>query len=183
MSETRIDLTPRASARVRRRRGSSTTIGWRGRGVATCRGPDGRVKWRSTFENALVDEGANAILDIIANAGAQPTFFLGLINDGEVLDNADTAASHAGWTENTNYSEATRPTWNPDAASGRTLATPATVDFSIDTNAQIIAGVFAITESTKGGTTGFLLATALFTEGDRSVDASDTLEIQYSVSI
>jgi hypothetical protein len=99
----------------------------------------------------------------------------------------DTMASHAGWTEVTAYSEATRPVC--------TFGVPTTADPSVATNTAspavfsingttVIGGAFLTTNNTKGGTTGTLFSAGDFAApGDRSVVAGDTLTLTYTFSL
>jgi hypothetical protein len=99
----------------------------------------------------------------------------------------DTAASHAGWTEITPYSNANRPTATFGTA---TTADPSVIDnsgspaqFNIDDTATI-GGAFLISDNTKGGTTGVLFSASDFAApGDRSVASGDTLNIFYEFSL
>jgi hypothetical protein len=99
----------------------------------------------------------------------------------------DTAASHAGWTEITPYSNANRPTATFGTA---TTADPSVIDnsgspaqFDIDDTATI-GGAFLISDNTKGGTTGVLFSASDFAApGDRSVASGDTLNIFYEFSL
>ena len=95
-------------------------------------------------------------------------------------------SSHAGWTEDTTYSNANRPTC--------TFGTPTTADPSVATNSAspatfningstTIGGAFLTTSNTKGGTTGTLFSAADFSTGDRTVISGDTLTVTYTFSL
>jgi hypothetical protein len=89
-------------------------------------------------------------------------------------------ASHAGWTESTDYDEVSRVTWNPDAAASRAVTNSTTVDFTMNAT-KTIKGIFITSNNTKGGTTGTLWATAAFSS-NASVVATDVLKVTYTVS-
>ena len=79
--------------------------------------PDGELpqewmQWQDEYENMVVDEGCNYVLSA-SLAGGTPitTWYLGIMNASPTVAATDTMASHAGWTEWTNYSEATRQQW------------------------------------------------------------------------
>ena len=117
------------------------------------------------------------------------TWYLGLYGAGASNTPAagDTMSSHAGWTEVTPYSNATRPTC--------TFATPTTADPSVATNSaspatfninatQTVGGAFLVSNSTKGGSTGTLFSASDFSSpGDRSVVSGDTLNVTYTFSL
>lgn len=153
--------------------------------VVECRDKNGKLKWRDTIENLVVDEGKNDALDkYFAGSGYTAAWYLGLISStGYTTGPAagDTMASHGGWAEDQNYSEGTRPapTWN--AASGGSKATNAT-SFSINASTTI-KGCFMVTNSTKGGTTGILYSAGLFSGGDKAVDNGDTLNVTWTGSL
>jgi hypothetical protein len=124
-----------------------------------------------------------------SGSGYTATWFIGLY--GAAASNnpaaSDTASSHAGWTEVTAYSNATRPaatfgtatTADPSVISNS--ASPAS--FSINGTATV-GGAFLISNSTKGGTTGTLFSAADFqSPGDRTVANGDTLNVTYTFSL
>lgn len=144
---------------------------------------DGEVIGHYDMPNGIVDEGLNHILETEFNAGTPiTTWYIGLIDNAafSALANADVMSSHAGWAENSDYDEATRPEWTAGTAATRQITNASTVDFSInDTNT--IKGIFIVSNNTKGGTTGVLWATAAF-GSNVSVQNGDTLKITYTVS-
>jgi hypothetical protein len=123
------------------------------------------------------------------NSGTQvTTWYVGLITgpgSGTTIAAGDTLASHAGWTEFTNY------TGNRKAA---VFATATTADPSVITNtaspAQFaitgaggtVAGAFLASVAT--GTSGVLFSASDFqSPGDRVVVSGDTLNVQYTFSL
>lgn len=149
---------------------------------AVCFGPDGKVKWAEQFPNTVTTVGKNDLLDkYFTGSSYTATWYLGLINSGGSYSAADTAASHAGWTENTDYSAATRPAPSWGSASAGSKATTAT-SFSINATATI-GGAFMISNNTKGGTTGILYSAGNFTGGNRSVASGDTLNVTYTATV
>jgi hypothetical protein len=156
-----------------------------GRYVVECIGADGEVKWREEIENLVTTAGKNDALDkYLSGSAYTAAWFLGLV-DGATTPTyaaADTAASHAGWTENTAYSNATRPAPTFNAAASGAKATTGTA-FSINANGQTIAGVFLISNSTKAGTTGVLYSVGAFTGGNKAVGSGDTLNVTWTGSL
>jgi hypothetical protein len=90
----------------------------------TCVGADGQVKWTDTIENLVTNDGKKYLLDtLFAGSGFTQSWAMGLVDGGAAptFNGAtDTMAAHAGWTENTAYSNASRvaPAWGAATASG-----------------------------------------------------------------
>jgi hypothetical protein len=156
-----------------------------------CFDKDGQLKWEASSQNLVVNVGLQDMnAKYFAGSGYTAAWFIGLITgpgSGTTIAAGDTAASHAGWTENTGYSNATRPaatfgtatTANPSVQTNS--ASPAS--FSINATSTI-AGAFLISNSTKGGTTGVLFSASDFqAPGDRSVVSGDTLNVTYTFSL
>jgi hypothetical protein len=155
-----------------------------------CHDKDGNLKWEDEAPNLVVNEG---LQDMNAKYFTGTTYtaawYLGLYGSGATNSPAagDTMASHAGWTEVTAYSQATRPactfgtptTANPSVATNS--ASPAS--FSIN-GTTTVGGAFLTSNNTKSGTTGTLYSAADFSApGDRSVVSGDTLSVTYTLSL
>jgi hypothetical protein len=173
--------------------GSKSFGGASGGGVFTvqCFDKDGNLKWEESNPNLVVNVGLkNMNEQFFAGSGYTAALYLGLVNGpgaGNTYAAADTMASHAGWTENTGYSQSTRVTATFGTA---TTADPSVIDnvgsvavFSINATSTI-AGAFLTTDDTKGGTSGILFSVSNFqSPGDRSVVSGDTLNVTYSFSL
>jgi len=147
----------------------------RGRWTAECYGPDGKLKWREEFENIVVNEGLNHLLDSgLAGQTQITSWYIGLKGTGTPAA-GDTMASHATWTEDQNYSEANRQAWTPNgAAAGQSVSNSSSkATFSINTNTTIY-GAFLTSNNTKGGTTGKLYAAGDFAAA-KTLGAGDQL--------
>jgi hypothetical protein len=152
--------------------------------TATCFDKDGNVKWSEQFPNLVVTEGKNDLLTKYFKGSAYTAaWYIGLVDGASAptYNAADTMASHAGWTENTSYSNSTRVAPTFGTASAGSLATTATA-FNINGTATI-AGCFMVTNSTKSGTTGILYSAGSFTGGNKSVTSGDTLNVTYTASV
>lgn len=159
--------------------------------IATCYDADGNVKWETPMSpNLVVNVGLKDMNDkYFSGSTYTATWFLGLYGAAAANNPAagDTAASHAGWTEITAYSQANRPACTFGAA---TTADPSVISnsaspaaFSINGTATV-GGAFLISNSTKGGTTGILFSAADFqAPGDRSVVNGDTINVTYQFSL
>ena len=144
---------------------------------------DGQLKATYKVPNGIVDVGLNKILDDMFDGGTQSsTWYIGLVDNSgfSAFANADTMASHAGWSESTAYTETARPEWTAGAAASRSITNASTVDFSINATVTL-RGIFIVDNATKGGTTGTLWSTAAFASNVAAVNG-DTLKITYTVS-
>ena len=143
----------------------------------TCLDKDGNVKWEEEKKNLIVTEGLNHILDSQFHAGTQvTTWYIGLKGSGTPVA-GDTMASHASWSEITDYSGA-RQEWTEGAASSGSMTNASSVDFSI-TGTATVAGAFLNTAST--GTAGTLYGVVDFSSA-RSVISGDTLQVTVTVT-
>jgi hypothetical protein len=155
-----------------------------------CRDSEGQIKWTAETPNLVVNVGLQDMnTKYFTGTSYTATWYLGLYGATSTNNPAagDTASSHAGWTEETGYSQATRPqcvfgtatTADPSVISNS--GSPAT--YSI-TSTATIGGAFLISNNTKGGTTGILFSAADFqSPGDRSVVNGDTLTVTYTFSL
>lgn len=144
-----------------------------------CKGPDGEIKWRETAENIIPDAGLDHILNVVFNGATQVSPWYVLLKNAGAVAAADTLASHASWTENSNYT-GNRPEYVEAASSGQSITNSASkASFAIDTNSQTIAGAGICSVAT--GTSGTLVAVADFSSS-KSADNGDTLEVTYTIS-
>lgn len=143
----------------------------------------GQLKWVDGFENLVVTTGRDALLNNTFNAAAGAvTWFVGLKNTGAPVA-ADTMASHASWTENTTYSNATRPAWTKNGASSAGLMSNSSAKAAFTINGTTtIFGAFLTDNSTKGGTTGVLYGAGDFATS-RAVESGDTLNVTVEPSV
>ena len=153
-----------------------------------CFDKDGNLKWEESAHNLVVNEGLQNMNDeFFTGSGYTAAWYLGLVTgpgSGNTYAAADTLASHAGWTENTDYSG------NRKTA---TFGTPTTADPSVIDNSgsvavfnmtgtATIAGAFLASVDT--GTSGVLFSVSNFTSpGDRAVVSGDTLNVTYEFSL
>jgi hypothetical protein len=161
-----------------------------GKFAIQCFDAKGKLKWEAESKNLVVNVGLKDMNEkYFTGSTYTATWYIGLY--GAAASNTpaagDTAASHAGWTEETGYSNANRPTatfgtsTTADPSVISNSASPAS--FSINATATI-GGAFLISNNTKGGTTGILFSAADFqSPGDRSVVNGDTLNVTYTFSL
>lgn len=165
------------------------TVLARGHFKVECLDKDGNLKWVAENHNLVVNVGLQYMAGVALTSTAQiTTWYIGLYGAGASNSPAagDTMSSHAGWTEVTAYSNATRPSATFVSA---TNANPSVVTNSASPSAfningtTTVGGAFLTSNSTKGGTTGTLFSAADFSGGDRSVANGDTLNVTYTLSL
>jgi hypothetical protein len=149
-----------------------------------CVGAEGRVKWVEEFDNLVCTGGMNDLLEkYFKGSGYTAAWYVGLTDASPTFAAGDTMASHAGWTENQNYTQGTRPPLSLGSASGGSIDNAASkAQFTINA-ATTVGGGFIATNGTKGGTTGTLYGGAAFTAGSRSVLNGDTLNVQVTLTV
>ena len=162
------------------------------KGVYTmqCFDKDGNLKWEAVCPNLVVNGGLQDMNNkYFLGSAYTATWYIGLYGSGATNSPSanDTMSSHGGWTEETGYSQATRPACS--------FATPTTANPSVATNSAApavysinatatIGGAFLTSNNTKGGSTGTLYSASDFTSpGDRSVVSGDTLNVTYTLSL
>ena len=176
------------SAALITRPGLGESVGAGGVYTVECIGADGQVKWTDQFHNLVVNQGlANMNGVYFASSAQTTTWYLGLITgpgSGTTFAAADTLASHAGWTESTDYTPSGRKAVTFGSASS---ANPSVISnsasptsFSMNATATI-AGAFLC--SVASGTSGILFSEGDFTGGDKSVASGDTLNVTYTFSL
>jgi hypothetical protein len=155
-----------------------------------CRDKDGNLKWSAETHNLVVNGGLQDMNSkYFTGSTYTATWYIGLY--GAAASNnpaaSDTASSHAGWTEVTPYSNATRPACSFGTA---TTADPSVITNSLspaqfNINAtQTVGGAFLISNNVKGGSLGILFSASDFqSPGDRSVASGDTLNVTYTFSL
>jgi hypothetical protein len=139
---------------------------------------------KETFKNGVTNVGKNAFLDAFFNVGSQPAnWYLGLINNTGFtnVSSSDTASSHSLWLEWTATGDSGRLGWGQGAASGQQVASGSIITTTL-TAAGTLQGIFLISDGTKGGTTGILWATALFSS-PLVAEIGDTLKLTYAVQL
>ena len=146
-----------------------------------CRGEDGVIKWREEFSNLVVDTGLDQYLDSLT--GSALSLFIGLTDGTPTIVGGNTMASHAGWVEVTAYDESARQALTLAAASGQSRTNSANVaTFTISTNSTTVGGAFVTTDSTRGGTSGTLIAAGAFSS-DKAADDGDTIEVTVTLTM
>lgn len=190
MIQNQASSSDKIGAAITRAVGSQDKVAAGGVFTIQCFDADGNLKWQEEKHNLVVNVGLKDMNDkYFTGATYTAAWYIGLYGAASTNNPAagDTAASHAGWTEVTPYSNATRPQ--------ATFAAATTADPSVITNSaspavfninatSTVGGAFLISNSTKGGTTGILFSASDFAApGDRAVASGDTITVTYTFSL
>jgi hypothetical protein len=155
-----------------------------------CFDKDGNLKWEDSAKNLVVNVGLQDMnTQYFKGVTYSAAWYIGLVQgpaSGNTYAAGNTLASHAGWTEDTNYSGGNRATATFGTA---TTADPSVIDnsgsvavFSI-TGTTTIAGAFLTKTQSNSSTSGLLFSVSNFTGGDRAVISGDTLNVTYEFSL
>jgi hypothetical protein len=156
--------------------------------TVTCRDKDGNLKWEESNPNLVVNQGLQDMnAKYFVGSAYTAAWYLGLVTgpaSGTTFAAGDTLASHAGWTEDTNYA-GTRKACTFGTA---TTADPSVITNSLNTasftmNATTtIAGAFLT--NVASGTSGVLFSASDFqSPGDRAVVNGDVLVVTYTFNL
>lgn len=189
MSIEKAKSVDQVSAGLVARQGSDERIKAGGVFHFQCFDKDGNLKWEESTHNLVVNTGLQMMnTQFFKGSSYTAAWYLGLITgpgSGTSYAAADTLASHAGWTEFSNYSGARKAVTFGTA----TTADPSVIDnsasvaqFTISGGGGTVAGAFLCT--VDSGTSGTLFSEADFeSPGDRVVVAGDTLNVTYTFSL
>jgi len=152
---------------------------------------NGKLLWKDKCHNIITDEGLKRILDVFfggagSNNTQTATWYVGLFNDNHTCDGAETYDVPV-FTEDIDYSSATRPAFVEAAATAAFLVTntASKASFTIVTGGQTLYGAALFSTSTKGdhasGANNVLFSCAKFTT-PRAVIAADVVNVTYEVT-
>ncbi len=176
------------------------TVGIEGHYHVECRDAAGNLKWEESFPNLVNQIGKELMLDtLLRTSGTYTTTgpFLGLISGATPTfgTGTDTMASHAGWTEFTNYTvggSAVRGTAVFSAASSSgstptnvTTCAASSITYTITGGGGTVGGCFLVTGSgavsTQNNTNGVLYSAGAFAVA-KITTAGDTVSVTYSTT-
>jgi hypothetical protein len=153
-----------------------------------CFDKDGNLKWEDKAHNLVVNQGLKDMNDkYFSGAAYTAAWYLGLVTgpgSGTTFAAADTLASHAGWTEFTNYSgnRGAVTFGAATTADPSVITNPSPVQFTITGAGGTVAGAFLA--SVSSGTSGILFSESDFqSPGDRAVVSGDVLNVTYQFSL
>jgi hypothetical protein len=144
----------------------------------TCRDKDGNLKWSDLFCNEVVIVGLNDSLDKHLKGSAYTAvWYVGLMSATPITAPSDTMASHVGWTEVTDYDEATREVLIlGTVAAGSVDNTASKASFTMNASVNV-GGAFIASGSGKGETASILYGGGALDGGNKPVDATDVLNV------
>lgn len=146
---------------------------------AVLKGPDGVIKWEEHYSNLLTNEGLDHLLDVLVGGATQVNPWYVFLKNTGIPAATDTLASHATWTENTNYT-GNRQEYIEAAASSQSVTNSASkASFPITVDTQALHGTGLASAAT--GTVGTLLCVADFSSV-KNADNGDTLEVTYTLN-
>ncbi len=144
----------------------------------------GKLKWEERVPNIVVNEGLDDLLTQYFKGDAYTAlWYISLIDNGgfSAIAAADTAASHAGWSESTAYSESVRESLILGSIASQSVDNSASkASFEITTTVTI-NGAFMVSSGVKGGSAGVLYGAASFAS-TRAMVAGDTLNITVTLT-
>jgi len=143
----------------------------------------GDLTWTSVMPNVVVATGRRYANNGALAASAQiSTWYVGLMIGTPTIVSGNTASNHAGWTEFTNYSEATRVSYTALGSLDQVGNNASKGSFAIAESATDIGGAYIVSNNSKAGSAGTLFAGASFS-ANKTAGASDTITVEYTASV
>ncbi len=139
---------------------------------------DGELLWVEEFDNLVVDVGLNDSLDKhLKGAAYTAAWYVGVVGATPTFAAGDTmSGGHAGWTEQTTYDEANRPTLTLGTVTNKSVDNSASKAVFTISGTVTLGGAFIVTTNNKGGTTGILYGGGAFSQNRALVD-NDVLNV------
>ena len=151
--------------------------------VVECIKPDGSLRWVDTFHNLVSTVGLNdSLTQHFKAVSYSAAWYVGLVSGTPTFALGDTMASHAGWQERTDYSEANRQTLTLGAVAAGAVDNSASKATFTVSGTMTFGGAFLTTYQTKGITSGTLYGGGAFSGGNRAAFALDTITVQVNLT-
>ena len=142
---------------------------------------EGNLRWTECVRNLVTTAGKTDLLNQYFSGSAYTaTWYAGLKNLGTAVI-TDTMALHPSWTENTSYSNSTRPQMLFSAAAAGVISTSNTPSFTMNASTTIY-GMFTTSNSAIGGTSGTLYNVADFST-PRSTLSGDVIIVSVTLTV
>lgn len=141
--------------------------------------------WEREIENLITTAGLNDVLTkYLKNGTTSAAWYVGLVDNAgfSAYNAADTLASHAGWTEWTDYT-GNRKAITFGTAAGGVLASSSIATFTVSgaTGTETLDGMFVC--DVTSGTSGILLSEGAFTGGDAPVANGYVITATYQLTL
>jgi hypothetical protein len=151
-----------------------------------CFDSEGKLKWEDTASNLVVRVGAKHMNDtFFSGVSYTAAWYIGLVNDSPspTFAGTDTLASHAGWTEATQYTgDRKAVTFSAATTADPSVITTASAAQFVMNGTVTINGAFLT--DVASGTSGILFSESSFTSpGSRAVVSGDTLNVSYTFNL
>lgn len=138
----------------------------------------GGLKWEEQYQNIIVNEGLDHVLDVVLSGGTQDTsWFVGLLA-ASPSPLAAWTATEIGSNDFVSYDEATLQAFTDGGVSSQSVsnsASPAT--FTISADSSSIGGAYLIGTNAKATPAGTVYSAGAFTGGNKAADDNDSLEV------
>ena len=134
--------------------------------------------------NVVTDEGINHSLNVIFNGATQvATWCIGLFVGNYTPIAADTAATFPSTATEatTQYTEGARQTYVEATSTAKSITNSASKATFTCGTAMTVYGAFLSSVSTRGGTSGVLMAAAKFSSA-KTLEVNDQLLVTYTIN-
>ncbi|MDY0313765.1 MAG: hypothetical protein RBR32_01680 [Bacteroidales bacterium] len=148
-----------------------------------CYDSKGRLKWCDFVFNDIMDEAITDMLGVyFSGDSVNLNWYIGLKGSNEAVNKAWTSANiNNGFTEFTDYDEATRVQWQEAGASSKIITNSANpAEFTINSSGSVY-GAFLVSIATKGGQTGILWCVSNVAVARVVVD-DDVINVTYTIT-
>lgn len=138
----------------------------------------GDLRWITAYNNLVVNEGLDHLLDVTLSGGSQDTsWFVGLLGTSPSPAAGHTATDIAGY-DFVAYDESSLPAWVDGGVSSQSVSNAGSpAEFTISTDSSVIGGAYLIGTNAKATPAGTLYAAGAFEGGDKAADDGDTLSV------
>jgi hypothetical protein len=143
----------------------------------------GKLLWTIEEHNIVMNGGLNNLIDTCLLGTAPETdFYFELAGGSSTFAAADTPSSHAGWTENQDYDEATRQVWT-GVRSGQNVTNSASPAVITVTTGSTFGGAALVSSNIKGNNAaGVMFSGVNASQGDQVLGAGGSLSMVYSIT-
>lgn len=136
-----------------------------------------------TVHNIITTEGATKMLDVMFHGATQiATWYVGIYDASVTPAVGDTGAVVVSkYAECTEYTNATRPTWDEAAASGGSITDSVVTEFTANATLSV-TGAMLLSGSVKEAITDTLFSAANFSSA-KPLSSGDKLSVGYTITV